>query len=166
MEFCYSISFLKNKMERWKSMYVYTWLNFVISTQTISWFCLSPVQARSDLKEDIFSARKCEATHWMIKSKFLFSLTQQLLKRRLVQVRYGNHKTLLLVFSYIHCYTSLWDVHTPLKPTEAETHYAWSLFGVKTVISKELNRKCLMLRERLDLNCLGLTMSLCIYIYG
>ena len=39
----------------------------------------------------------------MIESKFLFRKVQQILEQWMIQVRYRNHKSLLLHFAYVHC---------------------------------------------------------------
>jgi len=41
---------------------------------------LQPIEARSNMQKNIFRARNCQATHWMIVSEFFLCSTQQVLK--------------------------------------------------------------------------------------
>ncbi|CAN0902427.1 hypothetical protein LINGRAHAP2_LOCUS21966 [Linum grandiflorum] len=49
----------------------------------------------------------------MIKSEFLFSHTQQILKHRLTQIRQWHHKSLLLCFTDVYRQEPLWHIRKP-----------------------------------------------------
>ena len=71
----------------------------------------------------------------IIKSKFLFNFTQQVLRWRLVQIWYRNHKLLLLVISYLNYKAALWDITAPLKTRQTETHCrSREWFGKKKIV--------------------------------
>ena len=64
---------------------------------------LQPIEAWSDMQENIFCARNCEATRWMIISEFFLCLTQQrVLNWSMVQVWHGDQKSLHFL-SNVHC---------------------------------------------------------------
>ena len=55
-----------------KNLHRYTKLSLLFHLRgTISQF----MYTRSEINEDVFTARNCETTHWMIISKFFLSLT-------------------------------------------------------------------------------------------
>ena len=70
----------------------------------------SHTKVGSDIKEGLLTARNCDTSHWMMVSEFFFSLAQQTLKQRLVQVRYWNHKSFLLALSNIDHKVAFWDL--------------------------------------------------------
>lgn len=61
------------------------------------------IQPRGEMDEGVFFARDGKAAHWMIKPELFLRQVQQVLKSRMIQVRNGNHKSLLLVPSHVHC---------------------------------------------------------------
>lgn len=68
-------------------------------------------RGRNGFNENVFSTRNCEISHRMIiLSKFLFSLIQEVLKYRLVQIWYWKYKSLLLDFSNINWWAALWHI--------------------------------------------------------
>lgn len=74
------------------------------------------IQSRSEINEGIFFAWNRETTHWMIKAKLFLRQMQQILKGRMIQIRYRNHKSLLLDFSHIYRTMAFW--HTGLVSTK------------------------------------------------
>lgn len=66
-------------------------------------------QARRDFEEHIFVARDRQASHWMIESELFFGFAQQILKRRMLQVRNRNHMSSLLGLSNVDCEKPLWN---------------------------------------------------------
>ena len=78
-------------------------------------FCTSeyPLKPLSNIKEDIFIARNCEATHWMIIAKLFLSLTQQILKFRMV--KYDMGITNLFIFSPTYTATKPFGTSIPFE---------------------------------------------------
>lgn len=67
---------------------------------------LTSLQSRSEIDKRIFSTRNRQTSLWMIKSKLFFCSTEKLLKRKMIQIRNRNHKSLPLKLSDVHRHMS------------------------------------------------------------
>ena len=88
------------------------------------------VQTTSNcINEGLLCTWDCDTTHWMIKSKLFFSLTQQVLEWRvLLQVWDWNHEPLLLGFYHINSQIAFWHISglctllSSKYPRQTKTH--------------------------------------------